>query len=36
MYDTRSGEKYAIVPSTSHAVFVSKNVANAVSSGAVI
>jgi hypothetical protein len=25
MYDARSGEKYDIVPSTSHAVFVSKN-----------
>ena len=33
MYDARSGEKYDIVPSTSQAVFVSKNVSRVAASG---
>ena len=33
MYDARSGEKYDIVPSTSQAVFVSKNVSRVAVSG---
>ena len=33
MYDTTSGEKKAIVPATSPAVFVAKNVSIVVSNG---
>jgi hypothetical protein len=35
MYDTRPGEKKALAPATSDAVFFSKNVSIVVSDGAV-
>ena len=36
MYDARSGEKYDIVPSTSQAVFVSKNVSRVAANGELV